>query len=98
MQNQKVGDAMFDEYEIFEDLFVGNNAFPNLGDAFLNHYDPLIPSIFDKKIYYDDSMSPIYVDYIDESGFGCVPTLGSSDPTILECVESYYNIDESEFG
>ena len=27
-----------------------------------------------------------------------MPTLGSSDPTILECVESYYNIYESGFG
>ena len=32
------------------------------------------------------------------SGFGRVSTLGSSDPTILEGVESYYNIDESGFG
>ena len=64
----------------------------------LNEYDPLIPPTFDKKIYYDDSMPPIYDDYIDESGFGRVSTLGSSDPTILEGVESYYNIDESGFG
>ena len=58
----------------------------------------MIPSTFDKKIYFDDSMPPIYDDYIDESGFGRVSTLGSSDPTILEGVESYYNIDESGFG
>ena len=43
-------------------------------------------------------MPPIYDDYIDKSGFGRVSTLGSSDPTILEGVESYYNIDESGFG
>ena len=43
-------------------------------------------------------MPPIYDDYNDESGFGRVSTLGSSDPTILEGVESYYNIDESGFG
>ena len=34
-------------------------------------------------------MPPIYDDYIDESGFGRVSTLGSDDPTILEDVESY---------
>ena len=84
MQNHKLGDAMFNEYDMFEDLFAGNNVFPN-------EYDPLIPSNFDKKIYYDDSMPPIYDDYIDKSGFGRVSTLGSSDPTILEGVESYYN-------
>ena len=71
-----------------------NNACPKLGDAFHNEYDPLIPSTFDKKIYYDDSMPPIYDDYYDESGFRRVSTLGSSDPTILEGVESHYNIDE----
>ena len=98
MQNHKLGDAMFNEYGMFEDLFAGNNACPKLGDALINEYDPLIPSTFDKKNYYDDSMPPIYDDYIDESGFGRVSTLGASDPTILEGVDSYYNIDESEFG
>ena len=43
------------------------------------------------KIYYDESMPPIYDDYIDESGFGRVSTPGN-DPTILEGVESCYNI------
>jgi hypothetical protein len=43
-------------------------------------------------------MPPIYDDYNDESGFGRLSTLGSSDHTILEGVESYYNIDESGFG
>ena len=62
MQIYKVGDAMFDEYDIFS------------------------PPSFDEKIYYDDSMPPIYG---DESGFGRVSTLWSNDPTILEGVESY---------
>ena len=56
-----------------------------------------LPS-FDEKIYYDDSMPPIYDDYIDESGFGRVSTLGSSDPTILQDVESYCDEHESGFG
>ena len=73
MQSHKLGDAMFDEDDIF-----------------------CAPS-FDEKIYYDDSMPPIYNDYIDESGFGRVSTLGSIDPTILEGVESYYN-DKNRFG
>ena len=45
---------------------------------------------------YDDSMPLTYDDYIYESGFGRVSTLGN-DPTILEGVESY-NIYESGFG
>jgi hypothetical protein len=59
--------------------------------------DLFSPPIFDEQIYYDDSMPPIYDDYIDESGFGRVSTLGN-DPTILEGVESFHNIDKSGFG
>ena len=50
------------------------------------------------QIYYDDNMPPTYDDYIDESGFGRVSTLGSNDPTILEGVESYCDSDKSGFG
>ena len=50
------------------------------------------------QIFYDDSMRPTYDDYIDESGFGRVSTLGSNDPTILEGVESYCHNYESGFG
>ena len=47
------------------------------------------PPRFDVQICYNDCMPPIYDDYIDESGFGRVSTLGTNDPTILEVVESY---------
>ena len=67
MKSYKIGDVMFDEYDIFS------------------------PPNFDEQIYYDDSMPPTYDDYIDETGFGRVSTLGSSNPTILEDVESYYD-------
>ena len=50
MQSHKLGEAMFDEVDIF------------------------CPPSFDEKIYYDESMPPIYDDYIDESGFGRVST------------------------
>ena len=71
MQSHKLGDAMFDEDDVF------------------------CPPSFDEQIYYDDSMPPIYDDYIDESVFGRVSTLGN-DPTILEGAESYY--DKTGFG
>ena len=73
MWSQKLGDAMFDEDDIFSP--------PSLDDFF----------------YYDESMPPIYDDYIDESGFGRVSTLGISDPTIWEGIESSYEIYESGF-
>ena len=56
-----------------------------------------LPS-FDEQIYYDDSMPPIYDDYIYESGFGRVSTLDNNDTTILEGVESYCDNYESGFG
>ena len=74
MQSHKLGEAMFDEDDIF------------------------CPPSFDEQIYYDESMPPIYDDYIDESGFGRVSTLGSNDPTILEDVEYYCDNYESGFG
>ena len=48
MESHKLGDAMFDEDDIF------------------------CPPSFDEQIYYDESMPPIYDDYIYESGFGRV--------------------------
>jgi hypothetical protein len=89
MQNHKLGDAMFDEYDMLENLFAENNVYPKLGDALHNDYDPFSPPTFDEQIYYDDSMPPIYDDYNDsKSGFGRVSTLGNY-PTILEGVQSY---------
>src|SRR3989337_2697876 len=71
---------------------------PKLGDAMFDEYDIFSPPSFDEQNYYDDSMPPIYDDYNDESGFGRVSTLGTSDPTILEDVKYFHNIDESGFG
>ena len=72
MQSHKLGDAMFDEDDIFS-----------------------LPS-FDEQIYYDDSMPPIYDGYIDESGFGRVPTLGSNDPLfwrVLNLIVTIMKVD-----
>ena len=69
----------------------------NLGDAMFDEDDIFCPPSFDEKIYYDDSMPPIYDDYVDESGFGRVSSV-VNDPTILEGVESFHNIDKGGFG
>ena len=65
-------------------------------DATFNEDDIFSLPSFDMQIYYDESMPPIYNDYIDQSRFGRVSTLGN-DSTILEGVETY-NIYESRFG
>ena len=69
-----------------------------LGDAKFGEDDIFSPQSFDEQIYFDESMPPIYDDYIDESGFGRVSTLGTNDPTIFEGVESYCDNYESGFG
>ena len=94
MKRPKLGDAMFDENDMFENIFAAINVCPKPGDAMLNEYTIFSLPSFDMQICYDDSMPPNYDDYIDESGFGRVSTLGN-DPTILEGVGSYYNIDKS---
>ena len=88
MKGPKLGEAMFDEYEIFENIFAEINVCPKLGDATFSEDDIFSIPSFDMQSCYDDSMPSTYDDYIDESGFGRVSTLGSSDPTILEDVES----------
>ena len=54
-----------------------------LRDAMFDEDTIFCPPSFDEQTYYDESMPPIYDDYIDESGFGRVSTSGSNDPTIL---------------
>ena len=97
MKRPKLGDAMFDEDDVFENIFAAINACHKLGEATFNEDDIFSLPSFDMQIYNDDSMPPTYDDCIDESGFGRVSTLGSNDPTILEGVESF-NIYESGFG
>ena len=62
-----------------------------LWDAMFDEDDIFCPPSFDEKIYYDDSMPPIYDDYIDKSGFGEIMTLFSNDSTILEEVSIDYD-------
>ena len=85
---------MFDENDMFENLFPAINVCPKLGDAMFNEDDIYSLPSFDEQIYYDDSMPPIYDDYIDESGFGEVMTLFSNDSTILE--EVSFDYDENK--
>ena len=89
---------MFGKDEIFENIFAEINVCPQLGDAMFNEDDIFSIPSFDMQSCYNDSMPLTYDDYIDESGFGRVSTLGSNDPTILEDVESYCDEYESGFG
>ena len=53
--------------------------------------DIFCPPSFDEQIYYDESIPPIYDDYLDESGFREVMTLFKDESTILEEVAIEYD-------
>ena len=69
MKRPKLGDAMFDEDDVFENIFPAINVCPKLGDAMFNEDDIFSIPSFDMQSCYDDSMPPTYDDYIYESGF-----------------------------
>ena len=80
MKGPKLGDAMFDENDMFENIFAAINVCPKLGDAMIYEDDIFSLPSFDKHIYYDDSMPPIYDDYCDDTY-----AIKSSDDCIKTC-------------
>ena len=69
MKGPKLGEAMFDEDNIFGNIFAEINVCPKLGDAMFHEDDIFSLPSFDVQVYCDDSMPPIYDGYIYESGF-----------------------------
>ena len=67
MKGPKLGEAMFDEDDIFENIFAAINVCPKLGNAMFNNDDIFSLPSFDEQIYYDESMPTIYDVYCDES-------------------------------
>ena len=67
MKRPKLGDAMFDEDDVFENIFAAINVCPKLGDATFNEYDIFSFPSFDMQIYNDNSMPPTYDDYCDDT-------------------------------
>ena len=67
MQSHKLGDAMFDENDMFENLFAAIDVCPKLGDAILNEDDLFSSPTLNDQICYDDFMPPIYDDYCDDT-------------------------------
>ena len=55
MQRPKLGDAMFDENDMFENLFAGSNVCPKLGDDMFNEDDLFSPPTLNDQICYDAS-------------------------------------------
>ena len=63
MPSHKLVDAMFDENDMFDNLFAAINVCPKLGEAAFNEDDIFSLPSFDMQIYNDDSMPPTYDDY-----------------------------------
>ena len=79
-----LGEAMFDEVDIFENIFAAINVCPKLGDATLNEDDIFNLPSFDMQIYNDDSMPPTYDDYCDDTY-----AIKSSDDYIYKTFHHY---------
>jgi len=60
MPSHKLGDAMFDENDMFENLFAAINVCPKLGDAMFNEDDLFSPPTLNDQTFYDGCMPPIY--------------------------------------
>ena len=58
---------MFNEDDVFENIFAAINVCPKLGDATFNEDDIFSLPSFDEKIYYDESIPAIYDDYCDDT-------------------------------
>ena len=80
---------MFDEDDIFENIFSAINVFPKLGDVMFNEDDIFSPPCFDMQIYYDDSMPPTYDDYCDDTY-----SIKSSDYIYKTCHDYGYPFSE----
>ena len=65
MKRPKLGDAMFDEYDVFENIFAAINVCPKLGDATFNEDDIFSLPSFNMQSRQDDSMPLTYDNYID---------------------------------
>ena len=67
MPSHKLGDAMFDDNDMFENLFAAINVCPKLGEAMLNEDDIFSPLTLNDQICYDDFMPLTYVDYCNDT-------------------------------
>ena len=84
MKRPKLGDAMFDEDDVFENIFSAINVGTNLGQAMINEDDIFSLPCFDMPIYNDDSMPPTYDNYCDDTY-----AIKSSDDYIYKTCHDY---------
>ena len=66
MKRPKLGEAMFDDDEVFENIFAEINVCPKLGDATLNDDIFSLPCL-DMQSDYDENKVATYDDYCDET-------------------------------
>ena len=72
MQRHKLGDAMFDEYNVFsppsfDENICYDDTLPSIYDDYNDECDIFSPPTIEEEIYYDCNMPPIYDDYCDDT-------------------------------
>ena len=97
MKRLKLGDAMLDENDMFENVFAAINVCPKLVGAMFYEDDFLTSQVLICKFIMMIACLLFTMIILMKVGLQeC--QLGSIDPTILEDVESYFDNYESEFG
>ena len=72
MQNHKLGEAMFDEDDVFippsfDEQIYYDDTLPSIYDDYNDECDIFSPPTIEQEIYYDYNMPPIYDDYCDDT-------------------------------
>ena len=80
---------MFDEDDVFENIFAAINVCPKLGEAMINEDDIFSLPSFDMQVYNDDSMPRTYDDYCDDTY-----AIKSSDYIYKTCHDYDYPFSE----
>src|SRR3954464_4957103 len=90
----KLGEAMFDEDDVFENIFAAIIVCPKLGDATFNEDDIFSLPCFDMQSDYDENKVATYDDYCDKTY-----AIKSSDDYIYKTCHDYeYPFSEHYVG
>jgi hypothetical protein len=106
MEKSKLGDAGFDEHDIFSPTSMGekiyfDNTMPPIYDDYNDEYDIFSPPTIEEKISYNYNMPPIFDDYGDENNNDSYfiefsPTMiNKNDYVYVESINSFMHVADT---
>jgi hypothetical protein len=101
MENSKLGEAGFDEHDIFippstEKIYF-DDTIPPIYDDYNDEYDIFSPPTIEDKISYDYNMPPIFDDYGDDNNDSyfvefAPTTINKNDCVYVESINSFMHV------